>query len=65
MAVVKTKPTSAGRRFVVKVVDAELHKGAPHKALLSKQNSTGGRNNAGRITTRHRGGGPQATLPNY
>ena len=57
MAVVKTKPTSAGRRFVVKVVDAELHKGAPHKALLSKQNSTGGRNNAGRITTRHRGGG--------
>ena len=57
MAVVKAKPTSAGRRFVVKVVDSELHKGAPHKALISPQKKTGGRNNAGRITTRHRGGG--------
>ncbi|NCF33402.1 MAG: 50S ribosomal protein L2, partial [Proteobacteria bacterium] len=57
MAVVKTKPTSPGRRFVVKVVDSELHKGAPHKALLTPQKRTGGRNNAGRITTRHRGGG--------
>src|SRR5210317_2119238 len=57
MAVVKTKPTSPGRRFVVKVVDSELHKGAPHKALIQPQKKTGGRNNAGRITTRHRGGG--------
>ncbi|NCF43860.1 MAG: 50S ribosomal protein L2 [Proteobacteria bacterium] len=57
MAVVKTKPTSPGRRFVVKVVDSELHKGAPHKALLTPQKKSGGRNNAGRITTRHRGGG--------
>ena len=57
MAVLKAKPTSAGRRFVVKVVDSELHKGAPHKALISPQKKTGGRNNAGRITTRHRGGG--------
>ena len=57
MAVVKTKPTSPGRRFVVKVVDPELHKGAPHKALLTPQKKSGGRNNAGRITTRHRGGG--------
>ena len=57
MAVVKTKPTSPGRRFVVKVVDSELHKGAPHKALTTAQKKTGGRNNAGRITTRHRGGG--------
>ena len=57
MAVVKTKPTSPGRRFVVKVVNPELHKGAPHKALLAPQSKTGGRNNAGRITTRHRGGG--------
>ena len=56
MAVVKTKPTSPGRRFVVKVVDSELHKGAPHKALLTPQKKTVGRNNAGRITTRHRGG---------
>jgi len=45
MAVVKTKPTSPGRRFVVKVVDSELHKGAPHKALTTAQKKTGGRNN--------------------
>jgi len=57
MAVVKAKPTSPGRRFVVKVVNPDLHKGAAHKALLAKKGRTGGRNNAGRITTRHRGGG--------
>jgi len=57
MAIVKTKPTSPGRRFVVKVVNKELHKGAPHAALLEKKSKSGGRNNAGRITTRHRGGG--------
>ena len=57
MAVVKTKPTSPGRRFVVKVVDPTLHKGTPYKPLVEKQSSTGGRNAAGRITTRHRGGG--------
>jgi large subunit ribosomal protein L2 len=57
MAVVKAKPTSPGRRFVVKVVNPDLHKGEPHKALLAKKGRTGGRNNAGRITTRHRGGG--------
>ena len=57
MAVVKSKPTSAGRRFVVKVVESELHKGKPHAALLDKKTKTGGRNNAGRITSRHKGGG--------
>lgn len=57
MAVVKSKPTSAGRRFAVKVVESELHKGKPYAALLEKQTKNGGRNNAGRITTRHRGGG--------
>ena len=57
MPVVKTKPTSPGRRFVVKVVDPTLHKGTPYKPLLEKQHKTGGRNGAGRITTRHRGGG--------
>jgi large subunit ribosomal protein L2 len=57
MAVIKAKPTSPGRRFVVKVVDPELYKGAPYKPLLTKQSKTGGRNNAGRITSRHRGGG--------
>jgi len=57
MALVKTKPTSAGRRFVVKVQTPELHKGAPHRALLQKKSKNGGRNNNGRITVRHRGGG--------
>ncbi len=57
MAVIKAKPTSAGRRFVVKVVDKTLYKGRPHKKLVEKQSKTGGRNNAGRITVRHRGGG--------
>jgi large subunit ribosomal protein L2 len=57
MPLVKARPTSPGRRFVVKVVTPELHKGAPHGALLDKKSSSGGRNNAGRITTRHRGGG--------
>ena len=57
MPVVKTKPTSAGRRFVVKVVNPELHRGAPYKPLLDSQKRNGGRNNSGRITTRHQGGG--------
>ena len=57
MAVVKAKPTSPGRRFQVKVVNKELHKGAPHKALIENQRKSGGRNNTGRITTRHVGGG--------
>ena len=57
MAIVKCKPTSAGRRFVVKVVTPELHKGAPFAPLLEKKSKSGGRNNNGRITTRHIGGG--------
>ncbi len=57
MAIVKCKPTSAGRRHVVKVVNNDLHKGAPYAPLLEKKSKTGGRNNNGRITTRHIGGG--------
>ncbi len=57
MALVKTKPTSPGRRFVVKVVNEDLHKGAPYAPLVAKKNKSGGRNNLGRITTRHIGGG--------
>jgi large subunit ribosomal protein L2 len=57
MAIVKTRPTSAGRRFVVKVVNPELHKGAPHGPLLEQKSKNGGRNNNGRITVRHQGGG--------
>ncbi len=57
MAVVKAKPTSAGRRFVVKIVTPELHKGEPYAPLLVKKSKNGGRNNYGRVTTRHQGGG--------
>jgi large subunit ribosomal protein L2 len=57
MAIVKCKPTSPGRRHVVKVVNNDLHKGAPYAPLLEKQSKSGGRNNNGRITTRHIGGG--------
>ncbi|WP_415889528.1 50S ribosomal protein L2 [Neptuniibacter sp. SY11_33] len=57
MAVTKTKPTSAGRRHVVKVTNTELHKGKPHAALVEKKSKSGGRNHHGRITTRHIGGG--------
>ncbi len=57
MPLLKRKPTSAGRRFVVNVVSPDLHKGAPYAPLLEKKSKTGGRNNAGRITTRHVGGG--------
>jgi len=57
MAVVKTKPTSPGRRFVVKVVNPDLHKGKPHAGLVEKQKQNAGRNNKGRVTVRHRGGG--------
>ena len=57
MALVKPKPTSAGRRAVVKVVSPELYKGAPYEPLLEKQSKNSGRNNDGRITVRHRGGG--------
>jgi large subunit ribosomal protein L2 len=57
MALIKTKPTSPGRRFVIKVVNPELHKGAPYRPLLESKKKTGGRNNSGRLTTRHKGGG--------
>jgi len=57
MAIIKTKPTSAGRRFVVKVTNPDLHKGAPHAALVENKSKSGGRNNQGRVTTRHQGGG--------
>ena len=57
MALRKLKPTSAGQRFTVRVVNEELYKGPPHEALIVPLSKTGGRNNQGRITTRHRGGG--------
>lgn len=57
MALVKVKPTSPGRRGMVKVVTPGLHKGRPFEALTEKQSKSAGRNNNGRITTRHIGGG--------
>ncbi len=57
MALVKTKPTSPGRRSMLKVVNKELHKGAPHAPLLEPQFKHAGRNHHGHITTRHQGGG--------
>ena len=57
MPVIKSKPTSPGRRFVVQVKNPELKKGKPYKPLVEKKNKSGGRNNKGRITTRHIGGG--------
>ncbi|MEF8723815.1 50S ribosomal protein L2 [Candidatus Accumulibacter phosphatis] len=57
MALVKVKPTSPGRRAVVKVVNPKLHKGAPLAALVESQSQHAGRNNNGHVTNRHRGGG--------
>jgi large subunit ribosomal protein L2 len=57
MALVKVKPTSPGRRSLVKVVNPDLHKGRPHAPLLEPQSRRAGRNNSGHITMRHQGGG--------
>ena len=57
MAIVKCKPTSPGRRHLVKVVNNDLHKGKPYAPLLESKSKSGGRNNGGRITVRHIGGG--------
>jgi large subunit ribosomal protein L2 len=57
MALVKVKPTSPGRRGVVQVVNPSLHKGKPFAALVESKSGNAGRNNNGRITVRHQGGG--------
>jgi len=57
MPLIKVKPTSPGRRAVVKVVDPQLHKGRPFAALVEKKAAKAGRNNLGQVTTRHQGGG--------
>ena len=57
MPLQKVKPISPGRRFTVKVKTPLLHKGDPHSSLVTKLSKSGGRNNQGRVTTRHRGGG--------
>ena len=57
MALIKSKPTSPGRRFQVRVVNKELSKEGPYEPLVESLSKSGGRNNKGRITTRHVGGG--------
>jgi large subunit ribosomal protein L2 len=57
MGVREYKPTSAGRRFMSVVTFEEVTKKKPEKSLVIHRKKTGGRNNAGRITTRHIGGG--------
>ena len=57
MPVIKVKPTSPGRRAVIKVSHPHLYKGRPEASLLEPQMQNAGRNNNGHITTRHKGGG--------
>jgi large subunit ribosomal protein L2 len=57
MPLVKVKPTSPGRRALIKVVNPELFKGRPVERLTESKKRGSGRNNSGRITTRHQGGG--------
>ena len=54
---IKVKPTSPGRRGLVKVVTPGMHKGKPMASLLDSQSKKAGRNQHGRITMRHQGGG--------
>ncbi len=61
MALVKVKPTSPGRRGLVKVVNANLYKGRPIDALTESKKRGSGRNNNGHITMRHKGGGHKRT----
>ena len=56
MTIVKSKPTSPGRRGLISV-KSDLHKGKPYKSLIEPKAKNGGRNNNGRITVRHQGGG--------
>lgn len=57
MALRKTKPTSPGRRSVIKSVNDFIYKGRPFAALIEKKKKNAGRNNSGKITVRHIGGG--------
>jgi large subunit ribosomal protein L2 len=57
MPLIKVKPTSPGRRALVKVVTPDLHKGKPQAGLIERKTNKAGRNNMGHVTTRHQGGG--------
>lgn len=60
MALLKSKPTSPGKRGEIRVVHRDIHKGKPFAQLLDTKKKSGGRNNTGRITVRHIGGGARA-----
>ncbi len=62
MAIIELKPTSPGQRFKINIKTEGLHKGRPHKSLTSKKNRTCGRNDIGRVTVDHRGGGHKRRL---
>lgn len=57
MTIIKKRPTSPGQRSVVQIKTPGLHKGSAYQPLLAPLSKSGGRNNNGRITTRHIGGG--------
>ncbi|MGK2896883.1 MAG: 50S ribosomal protein L2 [Candidatus Makana argininalis] len=57
MVIIKCNPTSPGRRHVIKVINNKLYKGKPLTTLIKPMHKSGGRNNKGKITTRHIGGG--------
>ncbi|MDP3559766.1 MAG: 50S ribosomal protein L2 [Legionellaceae bacterium] len=57
MVLVISKPTSPGKRGEIKVVHKNIHKGQPYSPLVEAKKKTGGRNNQGRLTVRHIGGG--------
>lgn len=59
MTTIRNNPTSPGKRFLVKVDRSKIYKGHGYAPLLEKQIRTNGRNNIGRITVRHKGGGHQ------
>lgn len=60
MALLRSKPTSPGKRGEIKIVHRDIHKGKPFSPLLEQLNKSGGRNNQGRITVRHIGGGTRS-----
>ncbi|MBQ6355849.1 MAG: 50S ribosomal protein L2 [Solobacterium sp.] len=57
MAIKKYKPTTNGRRNMSTLANDKITKSVPEKSLVEPKNSTGGRGNTGRVTTRHHGGG--------
>ena len=57
MAIKKYKPTTPGRRGMTTLTNEEITKSTPERSLTVSQKSKGGRNNTGRITSRHQGGG--------